>query len=334
MHTAHVYLSFSKTKGDEMAEHEDSSSSVSGDSNSGSDDEVVDNIEIDPGFLPNDVVLIVEDQRLHVNRDLLVSVSPVFEAWLKKEWQGDQQTESGKVELSIPRKSLKDITTFLKCLLPSFSDKVSVETLDIVLPLADEYQTESLLSECFHVIRRHIESVFTTNSDISADQIVKYLHFIEQYEPDNDDIKTDIVSIAACEKMEKLEAVEEFDDIGEALQLEIAKKSSKLLEVLFMSRLSDIEQKIHRKKPFGNVHHVNAYFLRKRKDSVQLLLEQTLNHIKDFEKSVSSYNVSSTPMGELLLCLSVSDTLEISTIYNKCITKLSSIKITNDQFRT
>ncbi|XP_069106198.1 uncharacterized protein [Argopecten irradians] len=95
-------------------------------------------VKIDPGFLPNDVILIVEDQRLYVNRDLLVSASPVFEAMLKKEWQGDQQTESGKVELSLPGKSVEDMTKFLRCLLPFFSDKVSEDTTEAVLPLADE----------------------------------------------------------------------------------------------------------------------------------------------------------------------------------------------------
>ncbi|OWF34934.1 hypothetical protein KP79_PYT23524 [Mizuhopecten yessoensis] len=47
-------------------------------------------IKIFPGFLPNDVTLVVEDQHLHVNEDLLSSASPVFEAWLKKEWQNDE----------------------------------------------------------------------------------------------------------------------------------------------------------------------------------------------------------------------------------------------------
>ncbi|XP_069106900.1 uncharacterized protein [Argopecten irradians] len=282
-------------------------------------------VKIDPGFLCTDMVLRVEDEELYVNRELLVSLSPVFEAWLKKEWQGDQQTESGKVELSFSGKSMNEMTTFMRCLLPSFSDKVSVETLDTVLPLADEYQTEALLSECFDVIHRHIQSVIKTVLVNSSCYVIhRHIQSV---------IKTVLVSVAACEQMETLEAVEGFDDIGEALRLGIASKSSKLFEALFMSPLSDIEQKIHPERPFGNVHHVDAYFLRKRKDCVHLLLEQTLNHIKDFENSVSYNNASSTPMGELLLCLSLSDTLEISTIYNKCITKLSSNKVTNEQFR-
>ncbi|OWF34936.1 hypothetical protein KP79_PYT23526 [Mizuhopecten yessoensis] len=56
-------------------------------------------IKIFPGFQPNDVTLVVEEKHLHLNKDVLSSASPVFEAWLKKEWQQDECSDDTKREL-------------------------------------------------------------------------------------------------------------------------------------------------------------------------------------------------------------------------------------------
>ncbi|OWF34933.1 uncharacterized protein LOC110443538 [Mizuhopecten yessoensis] len=79
-------------------------------------------IQIEPCFLPNDVKLVVEDQHLHVNRDLLASASPDFAAWLKDEWQDHQQADT---TLRFTGKTYHDMSIFMKCLLPSFPKQVT-----------------------------------------------------------------------------------------------------------------------------------------------------------------------------------------------------------------
>ncbi|XP_021343521.1 uncharacterized protein LOC110443566 [Mizuhopecten yessoensis] len=136
---------------------------------------------IDPGFLPNNVILVVEEKNLHVNKALLESASPVFEAWLKKEWQQDECTDDTKRKLEFHGKTYDEMATFLKCLLPFFPDKVTDENLDTILPLADEYRTENLITECVEVIRQRVESVSEADVYIPPSRIVTYLLWIDQY---------------------------------------------------------------------------------------------------------------------------------------------------------
>ena len=57
----------------------------------------------------NDVVLVVEDKKLHVHRAVLALCSPVFEKMFTSEFQ-----EKGKNEISLPGKKANELIQFLQ----------------------------------------------------------------------------------------------------------------------------------------------------------------------------------------------------------------------------
>ncbi|XP_033739413.1 uncharacterized protein LOC117326798 [Pecten maximus] len=341
------------------------------DSDDDDDEEVIEKfIEspeyIDPGFLPNDVVLVIEDKQLYVNKDLLESSSPVFEAWLKKEWQTEKGTENGKIELSFPGKNFVDMRAFFKCLLPVFSDKVTDENLDTVLPLADEYQTENLLLECIEVIRERVESVYKTDTYIPPSRIVTYVRWVEQFKLNA--IRECVVKLAAVIENEDLENAPDYYTVGTLIQLEVAKTRSKLLKDLFVSTPTDAERKISRLQVPRHDKYMSEW-----KQNVSNLLQYAVDHIGDLKPQLS--NFSATPpvltknqtrsagfgklrpvgivlnppqsvvpsfsfedpisqnMSDLFACISVSDRIDLHDIYNKCIEKLNVENISKGNFQ-
>ncbi|XP_021343465.1 BTB and MATH domain-containing protein 38-like [Mizuhopecten yessoensis] len=198
--------------------------------------------KIDPGFLPNDVVLVIEDEHLHVNRALLESASPVFAALLKKEWQKEECSIDTKQELKFPGKTYDDMVTFLKCLLPNFPDKVTDETLDTVLPLADEYRTEKLITECVEVIRQRVESVSEADVYIPPSRIVTYLLWIEKYNFQT--LKELVVKLASCLNNKVLEAEPGYKNISLTHQMEISTTRANLLSSLFVRNVTEAKGKL------------------------------------------------------------------------------------------
>ncbi|XP_021343519.1 uncharacterized protein LOC110443564 [Mizuhopecten yessoensis] len=200
-------------------------------------------IQIFPGFLPNDVTLVVDGKRLHVNKDLLSSASPVFDAWLKKEWQQDECSNDTKQELTFPGKTYDEMATFLKCLLPIFADQVTVATLETVLPLADEYQTDNLLKECEEVIRKHVGSVSERDIYIPPSQVVTYLLWIEQYNMHT--AEKCVVRLASFLKTEEVEAVPNYINVSKSLQLDVSNARAKLFESLMVFNVTEAARKMN-----------------------------------------------------------------------------------------
>lgn len=325
---------------------------VKGDSRA-EEDEEENSITVHPGFLPNDVVLIVDEQRLYVNKELLESASPVFAAWLKKEWQSDKDTEKIKPELSFHGKTLGEMTTFLMCLLPPFPDKVTDKTVDTVLPLADEYQTESLLSECMAAICDNVKTVYKTNTYIPPSRLVTYLYWIDKYKLDA--IKDDVVRLAAALKSEELQAVPDYDKVGLPLQLEVSNVRATHLASLFVSNPVDAEKKIILGK--GVPLHMD-YFPEWKQITLQIV-ENKLNQFENkpiqFDRPVKTHafgSVHYAPRGlswsqpsfetekekeitaEFFACMSVSHTFGFSGLYVKCVRLLSTQKISKENFKT
>ncbi|XP_041370461.1 BTB and MATH domain-containing protein 36-like [Gigantopelta aegis] len=90
-----------------------------------------------------DVVLVVEERKLHVNKAILSSASPVFSKMFHGEFR-----EKSKEEIPLPSKSCRDFLAFLLCLYPNTLDDVTYENIEVILPLAQEYLVKSLMKKC------------------------------------------------------------------------------------------------------------------------------------------------------------------------------------------
>ena len=71
-------------------------------------------------FPKTDVALVVEGERLYVNKDVLSSHSPVFKALFEGEFK-----EKGSEEIELPEKKYSDVVLFLRSFYPNMQPELS-----------------------------------------------------------------------------------------------------------------------------------------------------------------------------------------------------------------
>ena len=96
----------------------------------------------------SDMVLVVEDQELHVHKWILKSHSPVFKAMFDGHFK-----EAGQNKVTLKEKNLKSMIQFLKILYPSSMFGEARAPMDdesrlSILTLAGEYQCVNLIKLC------------------------------------------------------------------------------------------------------------------------------------------------------------------------------------------
>ena len=114
----------------------------------------------------SDVVLVVEDKKLHVHRAVLALCSPVFEKMFTSEFQ-----EKGKNEIS------NELIQLLQIIYPSVSEKptdqIKEENCRFLLQLADEYQMDAIVRRC--------EDYIVTTLKRTRKGIIEELIFAQTY---------------------------------------------------------------------------------------------------------------------------------------------------------
>lgn len=74
---------------------------------------------VDPGFPETDVTLIVEDQKIHVNKAALSEHSPVFGTMFKSQFK-----ERSAKEITLVDKKAADVVEFLKSFYPNMNHPI------------------------------------------------------------------------------------------------------------------------------------------------------------------------------------------------------------------
>ena len=116
----------------------------------------------------SDMVLVVEEQELHVHRFILMLASPVFKAMLESHSKEDKITLDGK--------DLKSMVLFLQVLYPPSMFEKSRPPLDdesrlSVMALAEEYK-------CVNLIKQYIDE-----AEITPENVLKILPYAAKYHP-------------------------------------------------------------------------------------------------------------------------------------------------------
>ena len=92
----------------------------------------------------SDVILVVEDRKLHVHRSILALWSPVFEKMFSSEFK-----EKNNDEIPLPGKKAREVKTLLLMMYPSLEEKkVTKANCYFLFELAHEYQIESIARKC------------------------------------------------------------------------------------------------------------------------------------------------------------------------------------------
>ena len=117
----------------------------------------------------SDMVLVVEDQELHVHKWILTLQSPVFKAMLDGHFK-----EASQDKITLKEKSFRPMLQFLKVLYPSsmfVEDNASLndESRLSIMPLAEEYQ-------CVNLIKQFINEI-----QVTRENVMKILPYVVKY---------------------------------------------------------------------------------------------------------------------------------------------------------
>lgn len=91
----------------------------------------------------SDVVLMVEDQKFHVHRNVLALWSPVFEKMFTSNFK-----EKNKGEIRLPGKQAEGVKALLLMIYPPANDEITHDNYKAILELAHEYQISSIVEKC------------------------------------------------------------------------------------------------------------------------------------------------------------------------------------------
>ena len=106
-------------------------------------DKVIDFRGFDNPSEKTDVVFVIEDHKLHLNKVILSFASPIFDKMLYGDFKEKSQTE-----INLPGKKCEDFIAFLLCIYPNTMEEVRSDNVEIILPLAVEYQVQQLINKC------------------------------------------------------------------------------------------------------------------------------------------------------------------------------------------
>lgn len=148
----------------------------------------------------SDVVLVVEDHRLHVHRAVLALCSPVFEKMFTSEFR-----EKDANEVPLPGKKANEVKEMLQLIYPSVTQRaISEENCYFLVKLAHEYQMEALLGRCQDSMAHKIEK--KPKNKVLADLVFAQTYRLEK-------LKLACVNQAHCLSLEQLKKDKVFGQI-------------------------------------------------------------------------------------------------------------------------
>ena len=119
----------------------------------------------------SDIVLVVEDEELHVHKWILTSQSPVFKAMLDGHFK-----EARQDKITLEGKDVGSMIQFLKMLYPvsmfdEVKDRLDDENRLSIMALAEEYQCVKLIKLCLKEIK------------MTPENIMQILPYVMKYNP-------------------------------------------------------------------------------------------------------------------------------------------------------
>ncbi|XP_046543080.1 BTB and MATH domain-containing protein 38-like [Haliotis rubra] len=175
--------------------------------------------------LTSDVALVVEGKKLHVNKTVLSLASPVFERMFFGEFK-----EKTLSEVPLPGKTYADMTELLRCIYPSIFNPLTDDNIDVLLPLAEEYDITSLKVRCRTFVTTYLKLNVKT---LPRSKLVHFMNIADKY--GFDDVLRECLDQAVYVEYSDnngLQHLEEFKDLNDKTALEFFKRRLVLVEGL------------------------------------------------------------------------------------------------------
>ncbi|XP_052069164.1 uncharacterized protein LOC127708345 [Mytilus californianus] len=184
-------------------------------------------------FAQHDLIIKIENTKLHVNKEQLMAESPVFEKMFTSDFK-----EKDKQEIELEGKDLNSFVDFLRCTLPGIDEKLTDKTVHSVIPLADEYQTSNTLRKADEFLAEKSKVI---GDKITSEQIITNILQAELYQLPS--FLEESITIASRKSFDKFVKNPKFDEITSETRMKIALK-----------RWSDIDAVL---KSTGHLNHTS-----------------------------------------------------------------------------
>ncbi|XP_052069031.1 uncharacterized protein LOC127708228 [Mytilus californianus] len=176
-------------------------------------------------FAQHDLIIKIENTKLHVNKEQLMAESPVFEKMFTSDFK-----EKDKQEIELDGKDLNSFVDFLRCTLPGIDEKLTDKTVHSVIPLASEYQTSRTLRKADEFLAEKSKVI---GDKITSEQIITNILQAELYQLPS--FLEESITIASRKSFDKFVKNPKLDEITSETRMKIALKRWSDIDAVFKS---------------------------------------------------------------------------------------------------
>ncbi|CAC5418962.1 unnamed protein product [Mytilus coruscus] len=177
-------------------------------------------------FNEQNIALVFSQSKLYIQKEHLITVSPVFEAMFSPKF-----LEGSLTEIPLPDKKLSHFVYFLRYLFPGFDDKITEDTVHDMLPLADEYQTDDLKKRIEKFLVKDLSS--NSSYSFSSEQIIEKILEAERYKLNG--YLNACIDVASRKKIKSLTKSPKFEEISQNTKLKISLKRCEDIDDMYTS---------------------------------------------------------------------------------------------------
>ncbi|VDI02816.1 Hypothetical predicted protein [Mytilus galloprovincialis] len=199
-------------------------------------------------FKESNIAFVFGKRKLHLQKEHLIAVSPVFEAMFSSKF-----LEGSLTEIPLPDKKISHFVHFvhfLRYLSPGFLDELTEDTVHHMLPLAEEYQTDDLKKRIDDYLTK---SVLSHSDSITSVKIILNILEAEQYKLNG--YLNACIGVASQKQVNMLTKNPRFEEISQKVQLKIGLK-----------RMEDIDKIYNNGKKVGSfyskINFINMIYAR------------------------------------------------------------------------
>lgn len=168
----------------------------------------------------DDLILIVEGQKVHVCKAILNVASPVFQAMFRSEFK-----EKNQQQVELPGKNSKDFVEFIRCFYPNVLNPITGRNVYRILPYVSEYQVQVIKERCDSFLTPLVTEKYTGD----AKEIYKHLHLSETHSLDK--LKDACISLASELSLAEMDKGSAGFDVSDKSQLQIRRLALKRKEM-------------------------------------------------------------------------------------------------------
>ena len=181
----------------------------------------------------SDLVLLVEERKLHVHKAILVISSPVFETMMPSNFK-----EKNAKEIPLPGKKVEEIEDLLRAIYPYCEHAISRQNCRSLLELSSEYQMDDLKKRCekfvldtYQPIANSARHHHSSAAKALCEEALQFVVVSQRHQLSEEVIQHCITTFASqLSRWEGMETIKFYSQLEAKYRLRIMEERVKFLE--------------------------------------------------------------------------------------------------------